>query len=96
MLRKSGWLGGLAGSVVEYVTILSFSNVPYGFASYTASRATFTKPLPKPLYFGAKQPTLALYRVLQPKILFRVYIYYLLIRTRIIPSLITLPAAPLS
>jgi hypothetical protein len=82
--------------MVKYVIILATYNVPYGFASYTASRATFAKPLPKPLYFGAKQPTLALYRVLQPKISFRVYIYYLLIRTRIMPSLITLPIAPLS
>jgi hypothetical protein len=72
------------------------TNVPYGFASHTASRATFAKPPLKPPYFGAKQPTLALYRVLQPKILFRVYIYCLLTRTRIMPSLITLPTAPLS
>jgi hypothetical protein len=62
----------------------------------TASRATFAKPLLKPLHFGAKQPTLALYRALQSKILFRVYIYYLLIRTRIMPSLIILPVVPLS
>jgi hypothetical protein len=76
--------------------IVIIVNVPYGFASYTASRATFAKPLLKPPYFGAKQLTLALYRALQPKISFRVYIYYLLIRTRIIPSLIILPIAPLS
>jgi hypothetical protein len=81
----------------RYLSFVKYSsNVPHGFASHTASRATFAKPPPKPPHFGAKQPTLALYRVLQPKISFRVYIYCLLTCTRIMPSLITLPVAPLS
>jgi hypothetical protein len=71
-------------------------NVPHEFVHHTGSCITFAKPLPKPPYSSAKQPTLALYRAIQYEILFRVYFYCLLTRTRVMPSLIALSAAPLS
>jgi hypothetical protein len=68
-------------------------NVPHGLAAHPGWRPTFAKPPPKPPHSDAKQPTLALYRTIQPKISFRVYFYCLLTRTRIMPGL-TAPSTP--
>ena len=65
-------------------------NVPHGFVAHTGSWLTFAKPPPKPPHSGAKWPTLALYSTKQDAILFRVYFYYLLARTRVMPSLFAL------
>jgi hypothetical protein len=68
-------------------------NVPHGLAAHLGWLPTFAKPPPKPPHSDAKQPTLALYRTIQPKISFRVYFYCLLTRTRVMPSL-TAPSTP--